>query len=133
MTSIVLTTPVSGSTIPGSINTQVIVPYTTPNNTVIIDSVPDTGVVSVKWIYTITNQNNDAIMSAEILGVKVNGQLKHTRYAMIGDTHELIHKIELVITGSNEVGLKLTNLSSMLTDVTKHTDYIINIVRIQSF
>ena len=128
----ILTQSVGGSgtsSIPGEFNTGTVVPFAIGTNVINVDVIPIvSGMLSVKWIYTLASTNSDAILSAEVVAVYRNGVVTHHRHSVIGDRSELKHTHDVKVIGSDVV-LEIANVTdSLLTE----TDFTTTIIRIQS-
>ena len=104
MSKILLTRP-SGisSGIPGTIKTNIEIPST---STVECDSVSILYNHGAKWIYTLTDQDNNKVVTGEVTGNHVNGQVRWNQFGVVGDL--IAHQVQVTLTGT-DLNLQITN------------------------
>lgn len=124
MPNVVLTQPVSGSGIPGTISIDIDVPFGT---TTVVDSCMCLNNMSVKWIYTLMSPTEQLVVTGEVLGQHRYGQVgsaTHNVSGIIGDKNIMRHVISVDLAGGN-LRLKITN-----NDINSN-DWKATVVRIQ--
>jgi hypothetical protein len=127
MPTIVLTQPITSGGIPGTILTNIDVPY---NVTTPVDACPCGFNMSVKWLYTLMDHTDETVVSGEIRAQHSFGsRVDWNWYGIIGDLSTMKHKVEV---GLIPLGGGLNNLELQITNNdTGGQDWTANVVRIQ--
>lgn len=128
MPSVIITQPVSPGGIPGTILTNINIPY---NTTQVVDGCPCSTNMSVKWLYTLINQIDQTVVSGEVLAKHsfgTPGTEKHNVYSIVGDIQSMPHKIDVQLAGGSPSGI--LQLSITNKDINSN-DWKANVVRIQ--